>query len=97
MLITKKGGISRRPCNGGLFVFAMDFLINLALYISVGLVWFIVGRNVFPKGSKKIGTIKIAIDQTDNEMYIAIATSSGQLEKLEDGDVVTMDVEVVRK
>ena len=75
----------------------MIFLINLALFISVGLVWFYLGRNVFPKKPKKAGTIKIVVDQADKQMYIAIATTPGQLEKLEDGDVVTMDVEVVRK
>ena len=75
----------------------MNFLINLALFISVGLVLFYVGRNVFPKKPKKAGTIKIVVDQVDNTMYIAIATTPGQLENLEDGDVVTMDVEVVRK
>ena len=75
----------------------MNFLINLALFISVGLVWFYCGRNIFPKRPKKAGTIKIVVDQVDNTMYIAIATTTGQLENLEDGDVVTMDVEVVRK
>lgn len=75
----------------------MDFLINLAIYIFVALVWFNLGRNIFPKKPKKVGTIKIVVDQVDNTMYIAIATTPGQLEKLEDGDIVTMDVEVVRK
>ena len=75
----------------------MDFLINLALFISVGLVLFYLGRNAFPKRPKKAGTLKIVVDQADKQMYIAIATTPGQLEKLEDGYVITMDVEVVRK
>lgn len=75
----------------------MNFLIILALFISVGLVWFYLGRNVFPKRPKKAGTLKIVVDQADKQMYIAIAATPGQLEKLEDRDIITMDVEVVRK
>lgn len=74
----------------------MNFLINLALFISVALVCFYCGRNVFPKKTKEkpIGKILVIKDDVDKEIYFTLEVSCSQLNSLPDGPVpVLMQIE----